>query len=406
MWPFSARKLAQEGNKSRAILDAKFHVPHDFSSAVARNGHFFSDPALRGHLASQLLLYDTVVVLTHDLAIVPTLISWLGLTSFRDGLENGTFRFIRLPGLLGYVGNGNGISAFTITPGTAGPFLWWQESLFGTMEAGLELQLRHAAAFIERKERGALVGLLSECTSEAVIANDEFIKNIANETYADVLGSPEHVAYLQASLPAGKFSLQALPTIKPNEIVVASMGRGIESPIDLVLKIANLNLTLLLAGKTSGVDLLVPEGAESLLRAKLARSSLASSLTTYFSALLDLTGLPDVRQLVVSDTLSLQNVWKLCQKRRSRRFREWLRSATLDSARDLERAYVATLGKSTAVQGAAGRTIRFSVSSAAGVANPIVGFAVGAADSFLVDRLLSGYSPKLLIDDLAKLLPS
>ena len=60
------------------------------------------------------------------------------------------------------------------------------------------------------------------------------------------------------------------------------------------------------------------------------------------------------------------------------------------------------LGKTTLADSLPLRTIRFAITSVAGI-NPVIGLAVGAIDNFFVDKWLSGYSPKLLLDELSKL---
>ena len=118
--------------------------------------------------------------------------------------------------------------------------------------------------------------------------------------------------------------------------------------------------------------------------------------------MLELNNIPDIRQAVMSDDIDLSTIWSLRQKRISSQFREWLREASPQNRRDLEKAYVQVLGKSTLADSLPIRTIRFAVTTIAGL-NPIVGLVAGAIDNFFVDKWLSGYSPKLLLDELSKL---
>ena len=89
---------------SNAILDGHLYVRLDLSDPDIANGQFRSDTSRKGHLASQLLLYDRVVIPTKDLGVIPILIEWIGLEKFREALEADTLRFARTPSLLGYAG--------------------------------------------------------------------------------------------------------------------------------------------------------------------------------------------------------------------------------------------------------------------------------------------------------------
>ena len=54
--------------------------------------------AARGILASQGLLYDTIVIPTLDFAIIPALAEWLSLYTFRKAIEQGSIRFVHIRG--------------------------------------------------------------------------------------------------------------------------------------------------------------------------------------------------------------------------------------------------------------------------------------------------------------------
>jgi hypothetical protein len=126
------------------------------------------------------------------------------------------------------------------------------------------------------------------------------------------------------------------------------------------------------------------------------------ALLESFLSLLELNNIPDIRQAVMSGDIDISKIWSLRQKRNSSKFREWLRESNSKSSRDLEKAYVQAIGKNTLVDALPIRSIRFVITSVAGI-NPIIGLATGAVDNFFVDKWLSGYSPKLLLDEISKL---
>ena len=185
------------------IVDSRLHVKHDLSSADARNARFFGDRSNAAHFASQLLVYERIVVPTNDFGVAPALIRWLGTSGFESALECGAIAFIHRTSLLGYAGNGAGINGFTIKPPTGTPFrAWWQQALFGEMSDAIELQLLHGVPTLTKEQRDRLVQQIVPRTRVASFSNEFFMKNIVNETYGDVRDTPEIAARIVELLHA------------------------------------------------------------------------------------------------------------------------------------------------------------------------------------------------------------
>lgn len=101
---------------SEAIIDNRLFVRLDLDHSLRANSFFQTNVANRAHLASQLLLYETVIIPTIDFGVIPALINWFGVKTFEDILESSAIRFIRRKNILAYAGNGNGICMITIDP--------------------------------------------------------------------------------------------------------------------------------------------------------------------------------------------------------------------------------------------------------------------------------------------------
>jgi hypothetical protein len=165
-------------------------------------------------------------------------------------------------------------------------------------------------------------------------------------------------------------------------------------------------MEIVLADLAGGADLHVSAGAEVILKRKLLRSGKLVVVPDGFARLLELNGIPDIRVAIKSGTVPLSDIWKLRQKRVARRFRRWLVDAEPKTSRDLERLYVESLGRTSLVQSLPARVVRFALTTAVGATEPISGVALGVIDSFFVEKYLAGYRPKLMIDEVRKLLPA
>jgi hypothetical protein len=351
------------------------------------------------------LLYETVVVPTNDFGIVPTLINWFGQKKFEEVLEAEAIKFVRRKGILGYVGNGNGISAFTILPGESSGFEWWQEAIFGqNIQTSIELQLKHMCPFISGKQRQKLTQEVNSLSTALTYDSDFFMKNIVHESYTDIMNNEKLSKLILEGIrkKSNRVDLTWLDGVEANQMRVLRQEGLIKDAVDLVLRVAEINMEIVMATTAGNADIFTSEGAEEIMAGKLSRHKIDKALVESFASLLELNNIPDIRQAVISDDIDLSTIWSLRQKKIASQFRKWLREANPQNGRDLEKAYVQILGKTTLADSLPLRVLRFAVTSFAGI-NPVAGLVVGAIDNFFVDKWLSGYSPKLLLDELTKL---
>jgi hypothetical protein len=386
---------------SESIIDNKLFVRLDLDHSLRANSFFQTNVVNRAHLISQLLLYETVVIPTVDFGIIPTLINWFGLNSFEEVIESSAVKFVRRKGILGYVGNGNGIIAFTILPGERKDFEWWREAIFGdNAEKSIELQLKQMCPFISGKQRPKLTEKVNVLSTTLKYDNDFFMKNIVHESYTDIMSNDRlSKSVLVDEKPA---NLTKLGGVTANQMRVLDQEGLIKDSIDLVLRVAEINMEIIMATQMGNADIFTSEGSQDVLAGKLSRYNVDKSLLDGFSSLLELNNIPDIRHAIISNDVDLPTIWSLRQKRVSSQFRNWLREANPQSSREMEKEYVNVLGKNTLAESLPIRTIRFAITTAAGI-NPIAGLVAGAIDNFFVDKWLSGYSPKLLLDELSKL---
>jgi hypothetical protein len=139
--------------------------------------------AARGILASQGLLYDTIVIPTLDFSVIPTLYDWLSLPVLRTAIENGSLCFMRYPGFIVYGGNGAGIIAnVKFGKGTSNVWDWTHVSTFGSMPEALEAQVQYGSDNIPNSEKYALRDAILSASVE-FDASDSFTNRIRKDTY-------------------------------------------------------------------------------------------------------------------------------------------------------------------------------------------------------------------------------
>lgn len=386
--------------KHASIIDSRLWVRLDLDASLKANSFFHTNPEHRAHFASQMLLYDRVVIPTKDFGILPILLSWMGFSELREALEADALGLVRPKSLLGYAGNGNGISGFEIQDTPEHPFNWHQASIFGSFEEAPDLQLRYQCPFLSKRERESLVQLVLLKSKQLDWDNELFMKNIVHESYTDIIGSPELVKFALSQEPPGTRSvnLTHLTGVTPEQFRVLNL-ETVRDGVDLVLRVAEINLEILMCSQYGEeADLGTSLGAENLIRQKLVRAGAMPELVDNFHGLLELEGIPDLRPAIAQGDISVPEIWKVRQSKEARRFREWLRKADPSDARELEKAYVSTLGRSSIYSSLPIRVIRFVVTTAAGVIEPISATVAGATDSFFIEKWLAGYSPRLFLE--------
>jgi hypothetical protein len=126
-----------------------------------------------------------------------------------------------------------------------------------------------------------------------------------------------------------------------------------------------------------------------------------------FDRIVEIAGLPTLTPLPASATVDADKLLKLRNGEECRELRAWLRKVDAETDEEISRRFEALRGRmAEVVEGAPGRTIRFVVTSGAGmipVLGPALGPALSAVDTFLLEKLVGRPGPAVF---LAKHYPS
>lgn len=355
-------------------------------------------------LVNNLLLYETVIIPTTDFSILGLLLSWIGRDAFEEMLKCGALRFVRRPHQIGYVGAGHGLLAFGLKGSPEEPFNWQQESLFGTMDRSIELQLSNAPLC---KNIANVTRLSPEvlARSESLEFEDgAFEREVVTETYKDIVGDQSFQNFIltHEKKKPRSIEIRRLGGMQANEMRFRGI-RPIKDGVDLVLKVAEVNYELSMGARSGQIDLTTSSLSRILLPLKLKRMRVSTDLFRSITQLTDLQGIPDVGEGVASGFVPLKEVWAVRQSRSAQAFREWFRHTSAQSARDVERAFVESLKNPPWVASLKAKAVRFGVTTLAGIASPLGGVLASGTDSFLLERLIGGYTPRMFFDDLKSL---
>jgi hypothetical protein len=392
-------------NRNTSLLETELYVRHDFSpDTFLKNDALRYDIRRRGLFAEKLLLYDTMVIPTHDLGIIPVLITWIGPHLFEQLLDEGTLRFCRLRSFVAY-GRGSGLVMLRIEPPTKEER---EKSVFwGPTDKAIELQLMHTVPFIKRNRRTKLIEKVLKQTLEEPLG--DFPKIIMKETYDDVLNDIGLQAFFTKRRK--KVDLARLPGIKSKEVRILGEKHP-RDEIEFLLRLGEINMELALASNLKCLSVTTDPLAQRLIAAKIRRNlnSLAedqlNDLHRRFCKILELNNLPDIPAIVANDKIDFDEIIKLRYSRKGQQFRHWLANLKIQKPDDVVAMYLEVLTKKHWSQNWPVRTVRFILAASLDVLLAQAGIplpAASAVDSFILGQFLKGYSPQLFLDELRNL---
>jgi hypothetical protein len=137
-------------------------------------------------------------------------------------------------------------------------------------------------------------------------------------------------------------ALNRLPEVGPDQMRVSGI-EVINDPVDFILRIEEINLEMAISVQAQNADIYTSEKTEKILKSKIERCAGGHDVVEGFMRLLELINVPDIENAIISNNLSFDDVLKVRSSRNGTMFREWLQKAEVEEARDLEKAYVASL---------------------------------------------------------------
>ncbi len=361
-------------------------------------------PAIMGALVERLFLYDELVIPTCDFSVVPVLTSWLGDDLFTEMVQTGAIRFLRYRGSLGYSGNGVGLVQFSLEKGEAPDWKPWQEAASAEPERAAEIWLERMRPDLNPSARDKIASSVI-AHSEELIRMTDFDRKVVHETYMDALESPS----LRALFGIRSTDMTRLHGIRSDQLRVfrpqgMRVYKNVEE-VDILLGMAAANFELCLAQLAHADDVAFDPSVEQFLIGKAERVLDSTDLARGFVEILNVNDLPDLAAAAASGAVSPAEIWRIRNRGSAVAFRQWFHENVRDEPDRAVNEYVAAVGKVTWLDKFPGKALRFALTSAASLLGPGAGTVVGAFDSFLLDSIVKGYSPKYLIDDLRRILP-
>ncbi len=148
-------------------------------------------------------------------------------------------------------------------------------------------------------------------------------------------------------------------------------------------------------------------GADVILQDAFSREYLNNKLTfllrdeptdkvDFFSEITNLKGIPDIYHLLKTNVINIHDIVKFSTANESILFRSWFTDNDV-SKEDVYFKLMNNKKESTISKG-----VRWLYPNIVGLINPILGSAASGVDSFIVDKIVKGWSPNIYLDDFLK----
>jgi hypothetical protein len=342
-----------------------------------------------------ILLYDQVAIPTNDFMPLPILAAVLGGDSLIRLLDEDVIKFAKFYSSIVYVGGGNGISTIQVMTSDKKPTFFSAplDQAARSMIDGLNLNI----------DKRKIADLAIKSSIEFSLDD----KKLKAMTYSEIKRT-------QGILSAKGFvDLNKLPGVGPDQVRLSS---GVYDPAHVddiyqVLRVAHACLEVNAASELNCDDVYTSDQVAHVFRRALAEAAKHASPSESFVELRELSDLPDIGELVLSDKSVLLDLLKLRNSTDGEQFRRWFHEKCRTEPDKVAKEYIALLKQVPAAQSFGGRVVRYLAQLGIGVAtmplSPVAGWAMGGVaggiDGFLVDRFARGASPKIFLEKLEAL---
>jgi hypothetical protein len=356
-------------------------------------------PEFRSNLANYILLYDQVVIPTGNLQILPVLRNVFGETIFDELIRSNIIVLARYNKWFSYIGNGGGLrffESFSDPSSGKNPNLF--HSYFAPLDEAIDTAIKTTTPTSSVHRTSELTNLLID--NVLPVGTNIEMNEFRDETYNDILGSPYLRNFL--SIRNEGRHLDALKGINENQVRIYSPHavpeKGESQEIWSVLHAAFENFVMGISTDLNIEEIAGDGNTLALLKAKGQRVGLDLVGKNAFSKIQEINGIPNIGQAFAKGAFTAEQLLDLRESRHSQVFRDWFSSEDpKETSQQIVERYVNSIGKPSFIDRLPVKTLRFGVTTSAGLIDPVTGVISSAVDSFLLSKWFPRKSPKLFI---------
>jgi len=338
----------------------------------------------------ELILHEQILIPTQDYLTACGLILLLGEQNFISLLELDRIRFLRLRGCFGYI-RGEKNDGTIITFNDPKKMRPQSSSIEESIEAGLSTISDKISEINKLKK-------LFQKQSEA-LEMSEIIDTIKRDSFNDLKKTTQWKEEYNFS---DKDLLFALPGVENMQVRILGPGTDTQNNIiDTLLTLTLFNIELYLASKFACSSAETGSPLGNLIELKTNRLLNQDNLTANMWTLFEINNIPDISKINYLDKKVFNYFLKISENSNAVEFRKWFHEKKNYDEKEILKQYVELLKSIPNIQSVPSKILRFVITSGLGTIPPI-GMVASFLDSFVVEKVFKGKSPKFFVEDMAK----
>lgn len=339
-------------------------------------------------LCEELILHDQILIPTNDYLTACGLILILGERNFLSLLESGKIRFLRLRGVFGYIrGTGkDGTIVGILDPDEKRP----QDS---PLEAAIDAGINVIAEQITEKD--AIKKLLADYSWPIETAD------LITAVKKDAINDLKSTSLWRRKYTHTNEDLLLLPKMDKMQVRVLGPDTDVSRNIvDTLLALTLSNIEFYLAANNDCISTSTNLPIGDLINLKIARLTGIASKSRNIWSLFEINDLPDLGRIDLSNKKYFDSLLKLSERHNAQCFRQWFHGLSSLDEKEVFKEYIKLLHDLPWIQKLPSKIIRFAITAILGSVEPVSGTITSMLDTFVVDQVIRGKSPKYFIDDI------
>ena len=362
-------------------LTAHFNVDGKHLHRYVRN-----KPIITKSFCEDLILHDQILIPTQDFLTACGLILIIGEKGFLELLENDKIKFIRTRSGFGFV-SGKGPAEICVFGDPAN-----KRPMDSPIDESVNAGLKVIESGLKEKKK-----LLNNIVQNSYPEEwSVILKAVKQESIKDLKYTKTWKSIYESNNP----NYILLPKSSKSKVKVIGPNFNPKNDIsDALLALTQYNSDLFLADKYDchNISPFFPIG--DLLQLKKRRFMKNGKTSNKIWTLLEVNGVPDLSKIKLSEGTNMSNFLKLINNKNSNDFRIWFHNNEELNEKEILREYVGVLQQVPTIDKLPSKSLRFAVTSILGFI-PVIAQMASFFDSFVLNKLFKGKSPKFFIDDL------
>ncbi|MCB2313627.1 SEC-C domain-containing protein [Clostridium tagluense] len=183
---------------------------------------------------------------------------------------------------------------------------------------------------------------------------------------------------------------------KRYEKFIEAKDISIDEQINRVIRINEINKTLIIGSMTNISNIAIDSYSKQYLEMKIS-SNLPfvqlGEIQNVFKEISEFKKIPNLASLFINGSINIEDILELRNKVSGKKFRKWIFDNNYSEEIFIEKM-METKNISENI-----KNIKWGIVNSISLANSFAGLAASAADSYIVDKLLKGWSPNLFFDE-------